>query len=259
MKDKLTELLEYAEDALQVFFGANLIVMLLSSGFLQFLWGLINTLQVLVLTALFEAEIPINALMVMRMILRMCSLDFIPPDYVLSFFKFRETRPFNSISSAKGDRNSNFEEAGYESSNFFELLGAILILAVLFVVFVIFRITVRVCCIPCGNNFCTRFFRRKIEFSLILLRFLLEGCIEIGISAMITIQLMDKDNFGSFWESVSTISAMISLVCLFIAPFALWVVIRRYLKHSEATKEPESSKWHNIFEEFKPKARPLRY
>ena len=42
------------ESVLESFFGANIFVSVFSSAFLQYLWGMINTLQIIVLSALFD-------------------------------------------------------------------------------------------------------------------------------------------------------------------------------------------------------------
>lgn len=182
--------------------------------------------------------------MVMKMILRMCSLDFIQTDKIFVIFNFRETKMFNTKTSKEGEETSKWAEAGYDSSNFFLLMGAIIIFMVLFVVISVFKLSVRLCTKCCGDNTFTRYFRKPIMFSVIGLRFLLEGCLEIGLSAMITVLMMDGENFKSFWEAVSTSGAFLSLVCLFIAPFALIFVTRKYLKDFEATNDAEQSKFH---------------
>jgi len=53
---------------------------------------MINTLQIVVLTVLFKLDIPVNAEMIMIMILQMCSLEFLPTENALTImFTFRET------------------------------------------------------------------------------------------------------------------------------------------------------------------------
>ena len=69
---------EASENALKAFFSANIFFSFFMATLLQYLWGMINTLQILVLTDLFGfRDIPPNAEMVMQAILRMCSLEFI--------------------------------------------------------------------------------------------------------------------------------------------------------------------------------------
>ena len=61
------------------------------------------------------------------------------------------------------------------------------------------------------------------------MRFLLEGCIEIGLSAMICVLMMTTDNFKDVWEVVSNIFAYISLLALGLAPFYFFRITKKYL------------------------------
>ena len=65
------------------------------------------------------------------MILKYCNLDIIPTDEKINFMfgGFNESEPFS-------DR---FEEIGYDSSNYFLLLGALLILMIVFIVWLPIR------------------------------------------------------------------------------------------------------------------------
>ena len=109
---------------------------------------------------------------------------------------------------------------------------------VLAIIFTAFKIITKVILTRCGDNFCTRFFRKKIQFGAIIVRFLLEGCLELGLGAIITIQMMSEDNFGSFWESVSTCCAFITLICLVIAPIALFRVTENYVGEVLLMQDP---------------------
>ena len=68
---------ERSANALSAFHSANLFVSLVSAGALQYLWGLINVLQVIVMTDLFKVNVTPNAHMIMVAIHEMVSLDFI--------------------------------------------------------------------------------------------------------------------------------------------------------------------------------------
>ena len=100
MVDQVSQIAESTDNALKAFFAGNIVVSILSAGALQYLWGMINTLQILVLTVLFtRLEIPLNAEMIMVMILKLCSLEFIPSGAMLSLFDFRDTDAFLTIVS----------------------------------------------------------------------------------------------------------------------------------------------------------------
>lgn len=49
------------ENAILGFFGANIFFSFFSAQLLQYLWALINALQILVMTILFDLSVPINA------------------------------------------------------------------------------------------------------------------------------------------------------------------------------------------------------
>ena len=92
------------ENALKAFFGANLFVSFFSAGLLQYLWGLINTLQMIMLTVFFKVDIPVNADTVMIMILKLCALDFFNSEkYIDMLFDFRETDVYDSQLDSVGD------------------------------------------------------------------------------------------------------------------------------------------------------------
>lgn len=111
-----------------------------------------------------------------------------------------------------------YETAGYESSNYFKLLGPILLIVIFLIALTILRRLI-VCAVSCCPENCfTRYIRRKTDYVLFIMRFLLEGCIEIGLSSMITVIMIDKDNFSSAWETVSTTFAFLSLLLLVLAP-----------------------------------------
>lgn len=89
---------------------------------------------------------------------------------------------------------SMYETAGYESSNYFKLLGPILLI-VLFLVAVMILKKLIACAISCcPENCCTRYFRRKTDYMLFFMRFLLESCIEIGLSSLITVVMVSRQH-----------------------------------------------------------------
>ena len=51
-------------------------------------------MQMIVLTNLFDLDVPENAYQIMQMILKLCSVDFINTDFLFDVFNFRETEVF---------------------------------------------------------------------------------------------------------------------------------------------------------------------
>ena len=62
--------------------------------------------------------------------------------------------------------------------------------------------------------------RRKLlqrtSYLIIVSRFQLEGAIEIGLSAIISILMLQKESFESIWEVISICFAVLSLICLIL-------------------------------------------
>jgi len=135
---------------------------LFTAGMLQYLWSMINTLQIVVLTVLFKLDIPVNAEMIMIMILQMCSLEFVPTETALSFmFTFRETNAFATEINSNDESFSKFEEAGYETANFWQLLGAIFFIAIGFGVLVLLKMLCKRAFKSFSENWLTRRLRRQ--------------------------------------------------------------------------------------------------
>lgn len=136
---------------------------------------------------------------------------------------------FNTITNSQGEEYSKYVDAGYDSSNFFLLLGPLFFIGILYVFYLAVKRLLKLALRKCADNFLTRRVRKSDQVMIFLTRFLLEGCIEIGLSAMITVLLMESENFDYFWEAVSTICAFVSLLALSLAPFYFFRITKQYL------------------------------
>lgn len=181
------------ESGLLSFLGANFIVSILLSGLLQLLWGLINTLQLVVLTVLFNIQIPINALEFMVMILKMLSLEFISTDdFLQGLFQLRKADPFYTIVSEDGIKYSKWEQSGYDSIFFVVLIGALSFMIIFYVIGVCLKSCAMRLTASWNDNVFTRFIRKHIDHTVIGIRFIFEGCIDLGISAMINMRMVSS-------------------------------------------------------------------
>ena len=104
------KIVETADSTLKTIFGSSIILSIFLAILLQYIWGMINTLQIIVLTCLFtRLEIPLNADEIMKMILRLCALDFMSTDTALKFlFEFRDTDAFDLIPDDNGNTTSKW-------------------------------------------------------------------------------------------------------------------------------------------------------
>ena len=99
--------------------------------------------------------------MLMTLVLQLCSMDFFDTDSMFDeMFGFRETPAFQTIVFKDGSEKSGFADAGYDSSNFFQLIGPIFFFVVFFVVFVIVKKLIQLMTLKCSENSCTKCLRR---------------------------------------------------------------------------------------------------
>ena len=190
----------------------------------------------------------------MNAILHYTSLDPIDTDPVFEWmFDFRETEPYSNTVNG----SVKYEAGGYDSSNFFLLLGPAFFFMVIFPVYAILKKILRKIGkkLPCKNRL-TKLMKKKVKYTIIITRFLLEGCLEMGISAIITIKMMSKENFDYAWEAASTVSAFIVLLALAIAPLYLGYIIAIHVK---MIKHGKKSKHADFFENLRDKPSSLIY
>lgn len=227
---------------------------------------MIHTLQIIVLMALFNLQTPFNANMIMITILKLCGLEFISTEAAIEYlFDFRETEAMFTTVTETGETYSKWSDSGFETSIFIQLLGPIFFLPILFVLMLLAKrlATKMVSC--CKDNFLTRKIREKIDILVVFVRFVLEGCIELGISAMISVTMCEEEIFENGWEIFSFGLACICIMALLAAPFFLNRLINRHLKEIEEspTKDrqlaAEESQYYSLFEYFKPNKLALRY
>ena len=111
---------ETAEKPAKTVFFTSLIVATLFNLSLQFLWGGVNALQIIAHLPLNNVNFPNNAFIFFQFLAEVVSFDlFAPTDHI--DFGLTETQPFNE----------NYEELGYESSNFYENLGSIALIGII--------------------------------------------------------------------------------------------------------------------------------
>ena len=169
---------------LKVFLGTNFFVSIFLIGVLQYLWGLINTLQMIVLTVLLNVIMPQNSSRIMIAIMKLTNLDVIETESFLNgIFTFKsEFEP----------RNENFEDSGYESSNFIIELGPIFIILVVATLILGCRSCLEFSTRKCPDNTFTRCVKFKTSAKVIVVRFLIESCIELGLVALIAVIMVSS-------------------------------------------------------------------
>ena len=108
MSSEMLEVMETAVEAskmvMVIFSGSCIITSFVFASLLQYLWGMINTMQLMMATALFSVILPTNVQMFMFALLKLANFDiYNTEDFWNSLFHMKEQGAFNAI----------FEHAGY--------------------------------------------------------------------------------------------------------------------------------------------------
>ena len=107
----MTETIEAVAQSIDVgsksILGSNFIVSFLLAGSLNQLWGMINNLQMLILSALINVQFAGNTSLMFDQMIPIATFDFLPTDdiYGLIFTKLPDRDPFND----------KFDRLGFES------------------------------------------------------------------------------------------------------------------------------------------------
>ena len=121
---------------------------------------------------------PENAREILIEFMQFTNLDVINTKSLLDkIMLLNELPPFNLV----------FEEVGYETTNFIIELGPLFFIIIGSLFFILARALLRRLIRKKGDNCITRRIRKEINYRLIIIRFLLESCIELLIIAIISV------------------------------------------------------------------------
>ena len=128
--------------------------------------------------------------------------------------------------------SAQFNEAGYSSTNFGLESGDLFIVAPLFVVIMLMRRSCNFLTRNSKENKCTRFLRKPVDYRIIVVRYMLEGCFGLGLAALVDIYYaIDNSN----WRK-STVTGLLTLISLIITTFYLLYASRQLSKLMKETE-----------------------
>ena len=84
-----------------------------------------------------------------------------------------------------------------------------------------------------------------------VIRFLIESCIEMGLVALISVKSMEGEQFQYFWDGLAIVLAYLALLCLFFTPFYLLYAAWQLIWRSFILGEQRMTRYKNLFEGYK--------
>ena len=128
-------------------------------------------------------------------------------------FGFKESESFNP----------SFEEAGIEGSNFIIGLGPVFLFIAIFPIYILIHKCSRYVFQDDVKSKCCKNWLAPKPFLPVVMVFLLESCVEIGITCGVCLTMMNADRVSSGWEVFSTCLAFLFAGALVIAPLHILI------------------------------------
>ena len=161
--------------------ASNIFISFFLAYVLQYLWGMVNSLQVIMLGALFNILEPVNSKALRIEILKACAFDFFyTQDLYEAFFGFKETKFFSD----------SFEEAEIGGQIFIVGIGPIFIFMTSFGCFILLSNLLRKFCFGKCKNRCFNWLVQKRDVLLTVSVFFIEGGVELGLTCFVFISLV---------------------------------------------------------------------
>ena len=188
--------------AIKAFITGNLVISVLLSLSLSQMIGALNAMQILVLTILFRLDIPVNMHDILGPVLKLSNFDVFQTDWLFEkMFGFGESENFDQI----------FHDSGFEGSNFIVGIGPIFVIVVLFLAWLplqmVMKCMIKKCKVKprCGMSYLVKHGDRRFQVTT----FTMESILEIGISACITVIVVNRTSVREYnqtnWDWVAYI------------------------------------------------------
>jgi len=98
----------YLKNSANTILFGNLVLNIFMSSSIQMLWGTINTLQLIVMTTLFNLNFPDNCIVMFNIVAEISQFSLVPTTAIVNgFFTFAPSQPVND----------NFEAMGYSTTS----------------------------------------------------------------------------------------------------------------------------------------------
>ena len=182
------------------------------------------------ITVLFNIDIPMNCSKILSEILSLANLDLIEvDDYISAIFDFQlESKPFNE----------NFEDAGIQSTTFLVELGMLFFVIMISLFTALCKLICRKCTEGCEVNCLTKVLRKKVNSLVVLVRFFMEYCYEMGLASLMALKMSGNDQrWSRLPESLDLILAWVAAILLVCTPFIVYYYGRRLVNNPNTMSE----------------------
>lgn len=150
-----------------------------------------------------------------------CNFDlFNTEDLYLEIFGFEESDSFSDT----------FDKVGIQGSTFILGIGPVFLFVFLFPFYIVIHYTMRYLFKGEVKNKCIKNFVKPKGFIVIFLIFMLEGCLELGMTATVCVLMFNWDRVSTTAEIYSTILAGFFIVALIVSPIYILITGVKYYR-----------------------------
>lgn len=190
---------------------------------MQLLWGMVNTLQLVIHMNMLTLIVPANVQFFFTFIVDIVNFKvFDVKPLINKVFGFKEDL------KKKSDMPLEFQQTGYDSTNLMKNLGLLFIAIIGLVVIIAFVLLMRLLAkkIEIVNKIVT-VISRKLFFNSIL-RALLEAYLKFSISTWISIKKLDFSTIDTYEEKINVVMTFLFLAVILIFPAFTYFILHKY-------------------------------
>lgn len=230
----------------------NLILSIPIGGLLQYLWGMINSVQLIVLTVLFTVDMPVYSYDIYLALNQLVAFDIFQVEETVyePYFNFppRETL------------SPKYDEVGFDTPIYIIGMGSLFFIQLCWIPLNLGRLFLRAVYHKLPRN-CRKKVRNQVNFKGAqeeAIRFSMEGCIEICINSYLTLVTLQPDYFTYRWEAFSSVVCIGSTLFMIGLPFYLFISAYTFTRDYKS-RGAAYRRFFSIYKDFRPRIKPMLY
>ena len=217
---------------MQTLMAGNFIISTFMSFSLNYLWGMINCIQLIVYLPLYNIIFPANINMFLTVLINIATFDVIPmiDDINEALFDFEH------LDDAIGRDSLGWDALDFETKNFTTNSGSLFFIVLLFIIQKIAMVFVKILAKRYATmTFYYRKWKAQIDIRQVISRFIIEGYIELFLCSLLCLELSTKIDviYTNFSDGLSFTLSTVFLILILMLPIVIVHVIGKKIDYLE--------------------------
>jgi len=231
--DSLGALAGSVEKGSSGFALVTFLVQLLLAGSLQLLWGMVNTLQIIVQMPLINIALPPNAMMLSSSLVSLASFGFLPINDINTHLFGMKSEP---------EKKRRFKDVGMDSTNFVLNCGTMLFAFFIWFVLIALNVVLKLlsrCSILI--KVAQMWLSSKIFYGILIV-LLLESYLEVLVASFVQVESLNMSSKG---QQIASAAAIFFCIVFSSLPFVFYGIL--VASSSFLTRRNVSSKMGELY------------